>query len=114
MERDRTQIGLTVEGVGRIAALEELGWFNDAQDAARFCLAYAVKAKVPEGIPPKTETRWGVANFDSSGEIRTILAAVYPDCKMPVRLIEYLIDEGLRMVSDRLSSGDIGPSELME
>ena len=114
MERDRETIGLTPETQAILADIEERGWFLEGQDIARFCLAYAIRAKVPEGATADTETRWAAGNFDKTGEIRALLAALYPDCKTPVRLMEHLVNEGLRLVKSRVASTAIGPAELMD
>jgi hypothetical protein len=114
MERDRETIGLTPETQAMLANIEERGWFMEGQDIARFCLAYAIRAKVPEGTTPDTETRWAAGNFDKTGEIRALLAALYPACKTPVRLMEHLVNEGLRLVAARVASSSVGPAELMD
>ena len=115
MERDRETIGLTAENAGVLAELEDRGWFLEGQDIARFCMAYAIRAKVPEGATSGTETRWAAGNFDKTGEIRALLAALYPNCQTPVRLMEHLVNEGLRMVVSRVRSSDsVGPAELMD
>ena len=114
MERDRESIGLTPESQLTLTKLEERGWFLEGQDIARFCLAYAVRAKVSEGATSGTETRWAVGNFDKTGEIRVLLTALYPECQTPVRMMEHLVNEGLRMVASRIESGEIGPAELMD
>jgi hypothetical protein len=114
MEHDRESIGLTAETQAMLAEVETKGWFPEGQDIARFCLAYAIRAKVAEGSTSGTETRWAAGNFDKTGEIRSILMALYPACQTPVRLMEHLVNEGLRMVVARLRSEDIGPSQLMD
>lgn len=114
MDRDRESIGLTPGAQTILANLEERGWFLEGQDVARFCMAYAIRARVPEGATSETETRWAAGNFDKTGEIRALLAALYPACETPVRLMEHLVNEGLRMVSVRVQSEAIGPSELMD
>jgi hypothetical protein len=114
MERDRESIGLTVAAQATLADLEERGWFIEGQDIARFCMAYAIRAKLPEGVTAGTETRWAVGNFDKTGEIRAVLAALYPDCETPVRLMEHLVNEGLRLVGTRVRSEAVGPAELMD
>jgi hypothetical protein len=114
MERDRESIGLTPETQAILAELEERGWFLEGQDIARFCMSYAIRAKVPEGVAVGTETRWAAGNFDKTGEIRALLAALYPECSAPVRMMEHLVNEGLRMVGKRLRSEAIGPAELMD
>lgn len=114
MERDRESIGLTPENQAILAEIEERGWFLEGQDIARFCMAYAIRAKVPEGATTGTETRWAAGNFDKTGEIRALLAALYPSCTTPVRMMEHLVNEGLRMVAARIRSESIGPAELMD
>ena len=114
MERDRDTIGLTAETQALLAEIEEQGWFTEGQDVARFCMAYAIRAKVPEGVTPGTETRWAAGNFDKTGEMRALLAALYPSCTTPVRLMEHLVNEGLKMVATRLRSEAVGPAELMD
>lgn len=114
MERDRRSIGLTAETQANLAEIEERGWFLEGQDIARFCMAYAIRRKVPEGVATGTETRWALGNFDETGEIRALLTALYPDCDTPVRLMEHLVNEGLRMVAVRVRSEAVGPAELMD
>ena len=114
MERDRESIGLTTEGQGLLAELEARGWFLEGQDAARFCMAYAIRAKVPDGVTSGTETRWAAGNFDKTGEIRSLLAALYPGCETPVRLMEHLVNQGLRLVAARIRSESVGPAELLD
>lgn len=114
MERDRESIGLTAENQAILAEIEERGWFLEGQDVARFCMAYAIRAKVPEGATTGTETRWAAGNFDKTGEIRALLAALYPSCTTPVRMMEHLVNEGLRLVAARIRSKSIGPAELMD
>jgi hypothetical protein len=114
MTADRESIGLTGENQVLLADIEQRGWFVEGQDVARFCMAYAIRAKVPEGATLGTETRWAAGNFDKTGEIRALLCALYPNCTTPVRLMEHLVNEGLKMVSVRLRSESIGPAELMD
>src|SRR3954451_15319936 len=111
MERDRDTIGLTAESQAILADLESRGWFLEGQDIARFSLAYAIRAKVPEGTTPGTETRWAAGNFDKTGEIRALLAALYPSSETPVRLMEHLVNEGLRLIAARARSESFGPAE---
>ena len=114
MEKDRESIGLTEEGQSILADLEAQGWFQEGQDIARFCLAYAIRAHTAEGVAVGTETRWAAGNFDKTGEIRALLAALYPSCRTPVRLMEHLVNEGLKMIAVRVRSESAGPAELMD
>jgi hypothetical protein len=114
MERDRESIGLTQECQGILVEIEEKGWFLEGQDIARFCMSYAIRAKVPEGATTGTETRWAAGNFDKTGEIRSLLAALYPACQTPVRLMEHLVNEGLKRIVGRIRSEDVNPADLLE
>jgi hypothetical protein len=113
MEDDRKTIGLTPETQRLLADIEQRGWFQENQDLARFCLAYSIRAQIAEGSTSGTETRWAVGNFDETGEIRALISALYPTCKTPVRLMEHLVNEGIRRISDRLRSDAVGPADLM-
>jgi hypothetical protein len=114
MERDRESIGLTAECQTLLSDIEARGWFQEGADIARFCLAFAVRAGVSDGSTTGTETRWAAGNFDKTGEIRALLAGLYPECETPVRLMEYLVNVGLRMVGERLRDSGVGPADLME
>ncbi|HMC02823.1 MAG TPA: hypothetical protein VKI23_01745 [Cellulomonadaceae bacterium] len=111
-EEDRKQIGLTEDGRATVALLtDELGWFDEAQAAGRFALGYAIRAGVEPGqTAAPVETRWSPDLFDPSGEIRSLLRALYPDNVMPVRLMEHFIDEGLRQITVRVKAGDANPA----
>jgi hypothetical protein len=67
-----------------------------------------------DGATKNTDTRWAAGNFDASGEIRTVLAALYPNCEEPVRLMEHLVNEGLQLLITRIRSNAVGPGELMD
>jgi len=113
MERDLESVGLTPAARDALTELESKGWFADAQDAALFSMAYAIRAKLPEGVTTGQETKWAAGNFDKTGDIRALLTALYPECQTPVRLMVHLVNEGLVMVSKRLKSSAVGPAELM-
>ena len=114
MERDKESVGLSPESQATLAEIEAQGWFLEGQDVARFSMAYAIRARVSEGVTSATDTRWAAGNFDKTGEIRALLEAIYPSCQTPVRLMEHLVNEGLRMVAKRMRSESIGPAELMD
>ena len=114
-DEDRKQIGLTDHGkavVGRLT--DELGWFDEAQAAGRFALAYAIRTGVEPGqTGTPVETRWSPDLFDPSGEIRALLRAMYPDRTMPIRLMEYFIDQGLRRLAAKLDDGEVNPTAFL-
>lgn len=112
---DRRQIGLTEAGTAAIAMLtERLGWFGEAQEAGRFALAYAIREGVNEGSTTGSlETHWSPGGFDPTGDIRSILRAAYPENTTPVRLMEYLIDEGLRRITEKVQQGKDSPLDFL-
>jgi hypothetical protein len=112
---DRKQIGLTDDGKATMNRLtDDLGWFGEAQEAARFALGYAVR----EGIRPgqtsgSLETTWAPDLFDPTGEIRGLLRSIYPENATPVRLMESLIDEGFRRIAAKIAGGDASPLDFL-
>lgn len=114
-EADRKQIGLTEDGKAAVAMLtERLGWFAEAQEASRFALGYAVREGVEEGsVTGSLETRWSADGFDPTGEIRTVLRAAYSENTTPVRLMEHLIDEGLRRITAQVRDGKDSPLDFL-
>ncbi len=113
MEDLESSIGLTPETRDLLAELEATSWFKNGQDVALFCMAYAIRAKVPEGVTDDRKTQWAAGSFDKTGEIRALLAALYPNCKTPIRLMEYLVNEGIRLVAARIRSDAVGPADLV-
>src|SRR5262249_20162669 len=113
---DRKQIGLTDEGKGTVAMLTgRLGWFAEAQEAGRFALAYAVREGVAEGSTSGSlETHWSADGFDPTAEIRSVLRAAYPQSTTPVRLMESLIDDGLRRIRKKIDEGRDSPLDFLE
>jgi hypothetical protein len=112
-ERDRESIGLTPRTQAILSEIDQKGWFLEGQDIARFSLAYAIRANIQDGATSGTETRWAAGNFDKTGEIRALLAALYPQCQTPVRLMEHLVNEGLQLIARELEKEDLGPADLM-
>lgn len=113
-ERDRETIGLTPEGQRNLEEINATGWFSADQDIARLCLALAVRAGTPAGSMSDTATRWSAGLFDRTGEIRSLLRAVYPECRTPVRLMEYLVHEGLAMAAPKVREGGATPADLLD
>ena len=113
-DEDRKQIGLTDQGKAAVGRLtDELGWFEEAQAAGRFALAYAIRAGIEPGqTGTPVETRWSPDLFDPSGEIRALLRAMYPDTTMPIRLMEYFIDEGLGRLAAELDD-EVNPTAFL-
>lgn len=114
MDQDRSTIGLTPDAIRQLEEIQLKGWFDDAQDAARFAAAYAVRTGIQPGTASGSDTRWAIGGFDKTGEFRAIIAALHPEIAAPVRAIEYLTNEGLRLVHERLVAGGESPSALLD
>ena len=115
MVDDRKQIGLTDGGkAAEMRLTGALGWFRESQEACRFALGYAIGEGVCEGTTEEhVDTRWGPDGFDPTGEIRAVLRAAYPSSTTPVRLMEYLIDEGLRRINAGIDDGKDSPLDYL-
>lgn len=110
---DKKQISLSTEGQLILARIKELEWFHEAQDIVRFCIAYAIKMKVPEGdSSASTETKWAVAALDETGELRELLNTLFPQCKTPGRLMEHFMNEGIKLIGKKIEKPSVSPSDL--
>lgn len=113
MARDRESIGLTADNQRVLEEIMARGWFSQGQDAARFCMAYAIRNEVAPGATDATETRWAAGNFDKSGELKAVILALYPETDTPVRLMEHFVNQGMALVEQRLKAGEVNPSDLL-
>ena len=114
MEQDRKVIGLTAESQRLLEELQAKDWFSEGQDVARFCMAYAINAGLkPESITG-ADTRWSISGFDQSGEVQALVNALFPDNPGPVRSIEYFVNEGVRLVHERIIINNETPADLMK
>ena len=111
---DKVDIGLTPEANTLLAEILALGWLDEDQDVARFALGFAVRAGVQPGTTTGAKTKWASGNFDNTGEIRGVVRALYPATETPVRLMEHLVHEGLRLVHARAVLGGAAPADLMQ
>ncbi len=112
-QRDRQSVGLTPDGQTRLNCIEALGWFAANQDLARFAMAYAIRAGSGPGTTEGTETRWTIGLFDDTGEIRDLIAALYPSVTTPVKAIEHFVDVGLRLIAERVAAGETDPAAFL-
>lgn len=104
MTDDKRTIGVTEAADAVLELMVEQGHFADGIDAAKFAMASAINAGVGNddlGVEG-TSTKWNVGSFDPDGQLRSLLAALFPDTDQPYRLLEYLIDEGLRRIREHI------------
>jgi hypothetical protein len=115
---DKKTIGVTERAAPVLDTLVEDGHFGDAIDAAKFAMALAIRDGVGLGTPnPMVEgagTKWNVGSFDPDNDLQTLLVSLHPDVETPYRLLEFLIDEGLKLVAAHIEeSGTLDVSELV-
>lgn len=116
---DKKTIGITDRRAPVLDAMVEAGRFADAMEASRFAMGLAIRAGVGVGLAnPGVEgagTKWNVGSFDPNNDLQTLLMALYPEVETPYRLLEFLIDEGLGLVSSHVDqAGVFDVSELIE
>jgi hypothetical protein len=110
---DKKTIGLTPAGVKAMEQLIGQGCFKDMIDAAKFAMSIAIR----EGDTPTpiegANTIWNVGSFDSDGQIRQILPALFAGCDTPYRAAESLIDQGLAKVKQLIEAGHFDAVALL-
>lgn len=113
-EQDRSTIGLSPDALKHLEEIQHKEWFDDAQDVARFAVAYAVRTGLEAGVTHGVDTRWSVSGFDKTGEFRAIVAGLYPGVTRPIRTLEHLANEGLRLIHERLVTRGETPAQLLD
>lgn len=110
MATDKKTIGITKANASTLTALVAAGRFGSELDAAKFALAFAVQSSVPSGATDGAETKWNVGSVDPDGSLRSLVEALYPNVSDPYRVMEHLINEGIKALSERTT----GPGSLYD
>ena len=95
---DKKTLGVTAANEKILAGLASAGRFNTDIEAAKFAMAYAIQEGVVRGTSEGAGTKWNVGSFDHDGGLKAVIEALYPDETSPYRLIEFLVNEGLRLL----------------
>ncbi len=103
---DKRTIGITSANERSLAALVAAGGFGSELDAAKFAMAHAIEQGTDVGTVEGANTKWNIGTVDADGTLRALVESFYGTVAEPYRLIEYLINEGLRL----LDSGDVPPN----
>jgi hypothetical protein len=90
--------------------LVSAGRFGSELDAAKFAMAYAMKSGVPSGSTDGAETKWNVGSVDPDGSLRSLVEALYPEVSDPYRVMEHLMNEGIKALAESAS----GPGSLYD
>ena len=108
MAEDKRTIGVTETADEVIGLMVKQGHFADGIDAAKFAMAVAINASAGEGKQDLTvegaTTKWNVGSFDPDSQLRSLITALHPDTTQPYRLLEFLIDDGIRRVREHIAS----------
>ncbi len=105
---DKKTIGVTPGNERVLAALAGEGLFASEIEAAKFAMAHAINNGARRGTTEGAGTKWNVGSVDSDGALKAVVEALFPDESQPYRLVEHLMNEGLRLF-DR---GDALPPDV--
>lgn len=112
---DKEQIGLTPTGSAIMERVLTTGLFAGKDDVARLAAALAIDAGDPGESARGAETTWHTRGIDSTGELRTAVRLAYPGTEEPYRMLENLIDAGLRRIGQHLDTrGEIVLPDLLQ
>lgn len=105
MASDKKTIGITKPNASGLATLVSTGRFGSEMDAAKFAMAYALKSGITSGSTDGAETKWNVGSIDPDGSVRSLIEALCADAPEPYRLVEHLMNEGIKMLAAKFSEG---------
>lgn len=105
---DKKTIGITSANERVLAALVSEGLFASEIEAAKFAMAHAIDSGVARGTTEGAGTKWNVGSVDSDGALKAVVEALFPDETQPYRLVEHLMNEGLRL----FDKGDTLPPDV--
>jgi hypothetical protein len=103
---DKRTIGNAAANEHSLEALVVAGGFGSELDAAKFAMAHAIQQGTDVGAIEGASTKWNIGTVDADASLRALVESFYGSVAEPYRLIEYLINEGLRL----LDSGDVPPN----
>ena len=105
---DKKTVGITSANERVLGALVAEGLFGSEIEAAKFAMARAIDNGVERGTAEGAETKWNVGSLDPDGTLKAVVQALYPEETMPYRLVEHLMNEGLRS----FDTGDSLPPDV--
>lgn len=111
MANDKRTIGVTGPNEKVLDNMVASGQFASELDAAKFAFAVAVKGNIDPGTTDGASTKWNVGTLDPDQSLRHVVEALFADVDEPYRLVEYLMNRGLSMLS---GSTDTPPNVYQE
>ena len=108
--KDKTQVGLSIEGNDHIEHLTKIyKWFELGQDAYRTAVAVALSRGFNESDMPQVRnrtTKWGTGTLDETGTLRDLICTLRPELSArPYAATEWLAEIGLSVLRTELDSG---------
>lgn len=100
--QDKKTIGLTAANKKVMRDLLDSNFFYDQMDVAKLAMSVAINNDIQPKESESTETIWNVGSFDSDGEIKGLILAIYPGIETPYRIIESLFNEGFRLIAQKM------------
>lgn len=97
--KDKTTIGLTRRARGVADVIQANEGLSDLLEVAMLGFAVAVNLRTGIGNAKDAVTTWNVGTFDTSGQLRDLVTALYDDLATPYRQIEYLVNVGLEKLA---------------
>jgi len=97
MSADKRTIGITSSNERVLSALVAAGQFGSEIEAAKFAMAHAIEHGVERGTIEGAGTKWNVGSVDADGSLKAVVEALFPDEVQPYRLVEHLMNEGLKL-----------------
>jgi len=98
----KASIGLTAANKEVVEILRKKGWFEEQKDAGKFAMALSINRGVNSGEVEGVVPLWDIETFDSEGDVKSLIAALYPDEKQPYRFVEVLVNRGLEIIAQHL------------
>jgi Arc/MetJ-type ribon-helix-helix transcriptional regulator len=102
MDADKKTIGLTSSNKEIVELLLNQGLFKEQIDVARFAMALAINDETEAEEMEGAETVWNVGSFDPDGELRNLIPILYPNTKNPYKLIEFLVNIGVKKIGQKV------------
>jgi hypothetical protein len=108
MVDDKRTIGIATNNLEVLQNLVTSGYFASEIDAAKFAMSVAIKNQCSLGATEGAPTKWNIGSIDPNGTLSSLIQIFFPQCDEPYRLVEYLMNEGLKSLkSDSVLDLDV-------
>ena len=102
MAEDKKTIGLTESNKAVMDQLVEHLGFKRDMDAAKFAFALAVNRGHEPSALEGVGTIWNVGSFDEAGELKALMANLFPQTDAPYRALESLMNTGFSLLASEM------------